>query len=139
MTDFSYSQETAPASPQIVPQSREAEEAVIGAVLINPEAYYDVAQFLRADDFYIHRHRWIWETFVRLREQRKPIDFDFDEVLAKRAAFAERRLASESILRGDSRTTVSKLEIPPPPELQRPRAETTVRKDTLGQRRSDGD
>ena len=36
--------------PQVVPHSREAEEAVIGAVLINPEAYYDVAQFLRADD-----------------------------------------------------------------------------------------
>ncbi len=60
---------------QVVPHSREAEEAVIGAVLINPEAYYDVAQFLKADDFYIHRHRWIWETFTRLHERRVPIDF----------------------------------------------------------------
>ena len=64
----------APA-PQVVPHSREAEEAVLGAVLINPEAYYDVAQFLQADDFYIHRHRWIWEAFTRLHEQRIPIDF----------------------------------------------------------------
>ncbi len=61
-------------TPQLVPQSREAEEAVIGAVLINPEAYYDVAQFLQADDFYIHRHRWIWECFNRLHERRIPID-----------------------------------------------------------------
>jgi replicative DNA helicase len=61
--------------PQIVPHSREAEEAVIGAVMINPEAYYDVAQFLQADDFYIHRHRWIWQAFTRLHEQRTPIDF----------------------------------------------------------------
>lgn len=90
MTDFSFSQETAPASPQIVPQSREAEEAVIGAVLINPEAYYDVAQFLRADDFYIHRHRWIWEAFVRLREQRRPIDFlTVSEDLAQMGQLAE--------------------------------------------------
>ncbi len=59
----------------IVPHSREAEEAVIGSVLINPEAYYDVAQFLLADDFYIHRHRWIWESFTRLHERRSPIDF----------------------------------------------------------------
>ncbi len=66
--------ENSPA-PQIVPHSREAEEAVIGSVLINPEAYYDVASFLRADDFYIHRHRWIWETFSRLHERRTPIDF----------------------------------------------------------------
>jgi replicative DNA helicase len=58
-----------------VPHSREAEEAVIGAILINPEAYYDVAQFLRGEDFYIHRHRWIWEAFTHLHEQRVPIDF----------------------------------------------------------------
>jgi len=47
---------------------------VLGSVLINPEAYYDVAHFLKADDFYIHRHRWIWETFTRLHERRVPID-----------------------------------------------------------------
>jgi replicative DNA helicase len=63
------------AASQIVPQSREAEEAVIGAVLINPEAYYDVAHFLRGEDFYIHRHRWIWEAFTRLHERQSPIDF----------------------------------------------------------------
>ncbi len=60
---------------QVVPQSREAEEAVIGAVLINPEAYYDVAQFLQAEDFYVHRNRWVWNAFTRLHERRAPIDF----------------------------------------------------------------
>src|SRR5512143_1165087 len=65
---------TAPATSTAIPHSREAEEAVVGAVLINPEVYYDVAQFLNADDFYIHRHRWIWEAFTRLHEQRIPID-----------------------------------------------------------------
>jgi replicative DNA helicase len=67
---------SAPASStsSTVPHSREAEEAVVGAVLINPEVYYDVAQFLAADDFYIHRNQWIWEAFVRLHEQRVPID-----------------------------------------------------------------
>lgn len=63
-----------PASPPVL-YSREAEEAVIGSVLINPEAYYDVASFLKADDFHIHRHRWIWEVFVRLHERRIPIDY----------------------------------------------------------------
>jgi len=81
--------ETTPAV-QIVPQSREAEEAVIGAVLINPEAYYDVASFLRADDFYIHRHRWIWETFTRLHERRVPIDFlTVNEELSQTGQLAE--------------------------------------------------
>jgi len=68
-------EETSGPGPQIIPHSREAEEAVIGAVLINPEAYFDVAQFLRAEDFYIHRHRWIWEALDQLHKERSPIDF----------------------------------------------------------------
>ena len=75
MNDLPPVEETPAPAPQVVPHSREAEEAVIGAVLINPEAYYDVAQFLRPDDFYIHRHRWVWEAFTRLQERRMPIDF----------------------------------------------------------------
>ncbi|RPI30467.1 MAG: replicative DNA helicase [Chloroflexota bacterium] len=75
MSDFSPPEESPSPAPQVVPHSREAEEAVIGSVLINPEAYYDVAQFLQPDDFYIHRHRWIWETFTRLHERRIPLDF----------------------------------------------------------------
>jgi replicative DNA helicase len=63
------------SSAQVVPHSREAEEAVLGAILINPEAYYDVAQFLSGEDFYVHRHRWIWEAFTHLHERRSPIDF----------------------------------------------------------------
>lgn len=57
------------------PHSRDAEEAVLGAVLINPDSYFDLAQKLRADDFYIVRNRWIWEVFTTLSEQRTPIDF----------------------------------------------------------------
>jgi replicative DNA helicase len=74
MDEFPASETIVSPGAQIVPHSREAEEAVIGAILINPEAYYDVAHFLRPDDFYIHRHRWIWETFTRLHERRIPID-----------------------------------------------------------------
>jgi replicative DNA helicase len=62
-------------STSVTPHNREAEEAVVGAVLINPESYYDLAQFLQAEDFYIVRHRWIWEAFTRLHEKRIPLDF----------------------------------------------------------------
>jgi replicative DNA helicase len=74
MSDYLPPQEPPSSSAPTVPHSKEAEEAVVGAVLINPEAYYDVAQFLKADDFYIHRHRWIWEAYTRLHESRTPID-----------------------------------------------------------------
>lgn len=59
---------------QGVPYVRDAEEAVLGAVLVNPEAFYDVAQFLSSEDFFLHRNRWIWEAFEALTEQRIPID-----------------------------------------------------------------
>jgi replicative DNA helicase len=74
MSDQPTFEETPSPASTLVPHNREAEEAVIGAVMINPEAYYDVAQFLKADDFYIHRNRWIWEAFTRLHERRIPID-----------------------------------------------------------------
>ena len=75
MSDFISQEHNSSPGPAVVPHNREAEEAVIGAVLINPEAYYDVAQFLKPDDFYIHRHGWIWDAFTRLHERRVPIDF----------------------------------------------------------------
>ena len=59
---------------QSQPHNRQAEEAVLGSVLINPESYYDVAQILEADYFYIIRNRWIWEVFTNLHENRSPID-----------------------------------------------------------------
>ncbi|MFH1185700.1 MAG: replicative DNA helicase [Chloroflexota bacterium] len=74
MTEFPPVETTAPPAAPGVPHNRESEEAVVGAVLVNPEVYYDVAQFLQADDFYIHRHRWIWEAYTSLHEQRIPID-----------------------------------------------------------------
>lgn len=75
MSDQSiFESDSITAGPQVVPHSREAEEAVIGSILINPEAYYDVAEFLQDDDFYIHRHRWIWQAFSHLQQRRTPID-----------------------------------------------------------------
>ena len=61
-------------SAQPVPHNREAEEAVLGSVLVNTEVYYDIAHFLSGDDFFLHRNRWIWEAFTSLQEQRLPID-----------------------------------------------------------------
>jgi len=66
-----------PPSPEVQaqPHNRDAEEAVLGSVLINPESYYEVAQVIQPDDFYIVRNRWIWEACIRLYEKRQPIDF----------------------------------------------------------------
>ena len=56
------------------PYNLEAEEAVLGSVLIDPESFFDVAQFLKPKDFHIVKHQWIWDVFVYLHDQGSPID-----------------------------------------------------------------
>ena len=53
----------------------EAEEAVLGSVLINPDALIDVLPVVKPNDFYIVRHGWIYETLLSLHERREPIDY----------------------------------------------------------------
>jgi replicative DNA helicase len=74
MEEYFQSQDTSSQVVQTQPHNRQAEEAVLGSVLINPESYYDIAQILEADFFYIIRNRWIWEAFNYLHEHRSPID-----------------------------------------------------------------
>jgi len=74
MEDYFQPEEISSSSVQTQPHNRQAEEAVLGSVLINPESYYDVSQILGADNFYIIRNRWIWEVFTYLHENRIPID-----------------------------------------------------------------
>jgi len=57
-----------------VPHNREAEEAVLGAVLVSPDTYFELVHNLAPDDFFLHRNRWVWEAFIHLQEQRLPID-----------------------------------------------------------------
>jgi len=74
MSNFQSPDDNSVTEIQSQPNSREAEEAVLGSILINPESYYDVAEVLHEDDFYIIRNQWVWSSFVRLNEKRTPID-----------------------------------------------------------------
>ncbi|MBN1429816.1 MAG: replicative DNA helicase [Anaerolineae bacterium] len=62
-------------SDQLAPHSIEAEEAVLGAILVNPEALFEVLPFLKAEDFFIVRHAWIWDAMLSLHERRDPLDY----------------------------------------------------------------
>lgn len=84
MSDFPPMDDHVSAEIQSQPNSREAEEAVLGSVLIYPESYYEIAQILHGDDFYVIRNQWLWECFTRLHDRRVPIDLltvaeDLDE------------------------------------------------------------
>lgn len=68
MADDSY------ASLKIPPHSVEAEQSVLGGLLLENEALDKVADLLTADDFYRHDHRTIYEHISRLIEHSKPAD-----------------------------------------------------------------
>jgi replicative DNA helicase len=57
------------------PHDIDAERGVLGSVLLDQAALFDVLPFLRADDFWLIRHGWIYETFEDLHKRGQPIDF----------------------------------------------------------------
>lgn len=64
-----------PSPLKSVPANLEAERAVLGALMIDPDAIIKVANFLRAEDFYRERHGWIYEAMSILNERHEPLDF----------------------------------------------------------------
>ena len=63
------------AAPMLRPHNREAEEAVIGCVLIAPEIFPEIKSTLKRSDFFIHKHGWIWKAFNNLDARGMAIDF----------------------------------------------------------------
>lgn len=59
---------------RVPPHSNEAEESVLGALLLDKDAVIAVAEFLTADDFYDERHKDIYEAIIALYEERVPVD-----------------------------------------------------------------
>ena len=56
------------------PQAPELEEAVLGALMIEKDAYSLVSEILRPESFYEHRHQLIYAAITDLAIQQKPID-----------------------------------------------------------------
>ncbi|MEA2519709.1 MAG: replicative helicase, partial [Chloroflexota bacterium] len=59
---------------RLPPQSLEAEQSVLGAILIDRDAIVEVAEFLRPTDFYRQANSKIFEAVLELFEKREPID-----------------------------------------------------------------
>lgn len=61
-------------SPDAVPHAEEAEQSLLGAVLINPDTFDDIAPWLSPNDFFLLRHRYIWDAMGRLAKRNEVID-----------------------------------------------------------------
>ena len=56
------------------PQAKEFEEAVLGALMIEKDAYSLVSEILRPESFYERRNQLIYAAIVDLAVQQKPVD-----------------------------------------------------------------
>ena len=63
-----------PASPHLPPHNLEAEQSVLGAMLVNPNAIMAVGEILSADDFYRDTHRLIFRAASTLAERGEEVD-----------------------------------------------------------------
>ena len=57
---------------RLPPQSVEAEQSVLGALLIDRDAVVEVAEILRPDDFYRVQHAEIYGAVLDLYERSTP-------------------------------------------------------------------
>lgn len=72
------------------PQAPELEEAVLGALMIEKDAYSLVSEILRPESFYERRHQLIYAAVTDLAVNQKPVDIlTVKEQLAKRGDLEE--------------------------------------------------
>ncbi len=70
---------------RIPPHHVEAEQAILGALLIDRNALSEVSGRLRADCFYLEKHKELYEAIISLYEESMPVDIvTVSDVLTRR-------------------------------------------------------
>jgi replicative DNA helicase len=59
---------------RVPPQDLEAERALLGAIMISPDSYYDVEDLVTESTFYAQKHRIIWRALALLVAKKDPVD-----------------------------------------------------------------
>jgi len=59
---------------RLPPHNLEAEEAVLGSLLLDPTCIVQIASFLHVGDFYREKHNWIYEADLALYDRHDVID-----------------------------------------------------------------
>ncbi|MDP3998232.1 MAG: replicative DNA helicase [bacterium] len=62
------------ATLKVPPHSEEAEQSVLGALLLDKDSIVEVVSFLRPEDFYEDKHAKIYEAILELYELHEPVD-----------------------------------------------------------------
>ncbi len=65
---------SATAALKVPPHSVEAEQAVLGGLMLNNDAWFSVADIIAAKDFYRTQHQIIFEALAALANSNEPLD-----------------------------------------------------------------
>ena len=65
---------TPKSEERIPPQNIEAEQSVLGSLMLDKDAVMKVVDFLTVKDFYKGTHQAVYKTMINLFERREPID-----------------------------------------------------------------
>jgi replicative DNA helicase len=63
-----------PARIKVPPHSVEAEQSVLGGLMLNNDAWFNVADTVSAGDFYRTQHKIIFEVMAQLANENQPLD-----------------------------------------------------------------
>ncbi len=61
-------------SDRVPPQSKEAEQSVLGSMIIDKEAIFSAAELLTEQDFYSSAHKKIYNAILSLSDKGEPVD-----------------------------------------------------------------
>lgn len=59
---------------RVPPHNNEAEQSVLGSVMLDKDAIIKIADIVKPGDFYKESHNLIYKTILELYEQQEPID-----------------------------------------------------------------
>jgi len=62
------------STEKLPPHDIEAEEAVAGSLLIDGDAMFKIATFLKPEDFFREKNQWVYAACFGLYERNEPID-----------------------------------------------------------------
>ena len=78
------------ARQNVPPQNLEAEQSLLGAVLLENEALFKALEIIKTDDFYRESHRQIFQAMLDLYEKNEPADLiTVTEVLKRKNKLEE--------------------------------------------------
>lgn len=96
---------------RIPPQNLEAEQAVLGAILIEHEALIQASGRLRSEDFYSPAHKLIFSAMLELNEAAQPIDLvTLTEILRSKEQLDEAGSVSYLLRLGEAVPTAANVD-----------------------------